>query len=488
MVLLTTLKALAIRSPAIVRGWINMLKNFRWKAFLIPWILLTAAAISCNLGSSGVEFGSSVQNLVLDYVPSFSADGGPAYELSPDQRERIQLSGYPDRFLILFYQETDSSQKDLPVRLETWFYDLAGLQIIFINGSQIQESPLDAAVDEGMGRTYYNPEMFSSWMTLDHITSAVAQTEFYRVPIQGDQGPAVELIYFQGLVVGLQNDRIMYLETLPIGEAGLAYQEWIPAVEPSEENGQPQNSQETGAPEAPENTLAPEGLQDTPDASSLTGNVIYTVNDGGNYEVYALNLDTDQDLNLSASPSEDVYAACSPESGAIYFVSDRSGVDQVYSINLDGTNPQQITNSPSSKEFLNWYSETELIYWQWGGDLENSYVIFNILDGSETPVEEDLGKAYSKSKGVSPGAEYIAVSEKRSEEDYEIWITNLYTNQETRITDNDTADTNPVFSPVDSLLIYSSQGDLWAYNWLDGTTTQVTQTSGWGEISHCWLE
>jgi Tol biopolymer transport system component len=288
-----------------------------------------------------------------------------------------------------------------------------------------------------------------------------------------DPIPGRELIYFQGLVVGLQNDQIMYLETLPIGEAGLPYQEWEPITQETQETQESQISQ---------------GAQETPMTPSLTGTVIYTVNDDGNYEVYALDLATGQEVNLSSSSAEDVYAACSPETDIIYFISDRSGVDQVYTINRDGNNLQQITDSSSSKEYLNWYSASELIYWQWGGSLENSYVLYDFASGQETPVEEDVGQAYSTSIAVSPGAELIAKSEKRTEDDYEIWIKDLYSGEETQITDNDIADTNPVWSPDGSLLIYASQGDLWSYDRQDGTTSQVTQTEGWSESSACWLE
>ncbi len=448
-------------------------------------VFLLAATLACNFSGDAQNAAGTGGSLVLDYFPSGQLAQGEFHELSPDQQERVRVSGYPDRFLILFYEEEDSQEQILPVRLETWSYDVAGMEFTFRNGSLIMEGSIKSDRIEGVGRTSYKPEMFADWMGLDELTIAVAQEGFYRQLIPDDPTPGRELIYFKGLVIGLQDDRIMYLETLPIGAAGLPHQEFVTA--PGESDPEPQETSAAAGettPAEPETTAAAEEVQDP---AALAGIVIYATSIDTDYEIYSLDLQTGEEVNISSSPAEDVYAACSPLSGTIAFISDRSGTDQVYTVNPDGSGLQQVTQSSSSKDFLNWYSESELIYWQWDGDLENSYVLYNLSDGTETPVTEEVGKAYSVSIAVSPAAEWVASSEQREGQDYEIWVIEVASGTERQITSNDEADTNPVWSPDGSRLLYSSGGDLWSYDMQDGSTTQVTMTEGKSETSACWL-
>ncbi len=83
-------------------------------------------------------------------------------------------------------------------------------------------------------------------------------------------------------------------------------------------------------------------------------------------------------------------------------------------------------------------------------------MLYNLSDGTETPVTQEVGKAYSVSIAVSPAAEWVATSEQRDGEDYEIWVIEVASGTERQITSNDEADTNPVWSPDGSRLLYSS--------------------------------
>jgi len=193
------------------------------KDYWLLFFILTITSIGCALPAALLPQPKPAGKLVLDYSPGVSADQVPLYEFSSEQHDQIINRGYPDRFLILFFVDQNDAGLDKEVRQETWYYDQIGLELVFHNGVLMREFQGDAIRMEGLGRTGYNPEFFYRGMGLAEISAITAQNGFYQEPISEDQDPRGMLHYFQGLVVGLENDQLRYVETLPLGDAGLPY-------------------------------------------------------------------------------------------------------------------------------------------------------------------------------------------------------------------------------------------------------------------------
>ena len=94
-----------------------------------------------------------------------------------------------------------------------------------------------------------------------------------------------------------------------------------------------------------------------------TPKILFTSSRDGNLEVYVMNPDGSEQINLTQHPATDLEAAWSPTGEQILFVSDRDGIRDLYLMDPDGANVQPVfkekidvwrtapTWSPDSKQF-----------------------------------------------------------------------------------------------------------------------------------------
>ncbi|MDE0314378.1 MAG: hypothetical protein OXM61_05725 [Candidatus Poribacteria bacterium] len=94
-----------------------------------------------------------------------------------------------------------------------------------------------------------------------------------------------------------------------------------------------------------------------------TPKILFTSRRDGNYEVYMMNPDGSEQVNLTQHPAIDLEAAWSPTGEQILFVSDREGTRDLYLMDPDGSNVRRVfkqkadvwrtapTWSPDGKQF-----------------------------------------------------------------------------------------------------------------------------------------
>ena len=94
-----------------------------------------------------------------------------------------------------------------------------------------------------------------------------------------------------------------------------------------------------------------------------TPKILFTSKRDGNYEIYMMNPDGSEQMNLTQHPAIDLQAAWSPTGEQILFVSDRGGTRDLYLMDTDGGNVRRVfkrkidvwrtapTWSPDSKQF-----------------------------------------------------------------------------------------------------------------------------------------
>ena len=81
---------------------------------------------------------------------------------------------------------------------------------------------------------------------------------------------------------------------------------------------------------------------------ALQRGVLFETNRDGNLEIYLMNPDGSQPMNLTHHPDADNYVTWSPDGTKIAFVSRRDGNSEIYVMNADGSNPTNLTNHPDS--------------------------------------------------------------------------------------------------------------------------------------------
>ena len=85
-----------------------------------------------------------------------------------------------------------------------------------------------------------------------------------------------------------------------------------------------------------------------------TPKILFTSIRDGNREVYSMNPDGSEQVNLTQHPSEDLEAVWSPTGEQILFVSDRGGVRDLYLMDPDGANVRRVFKKETYRESPTW--------------------------------------------------------------------------------------------------------------------------------------
>ena len=124
----------------------------------------------------------------------------------------------------------------------------------------------------------------------------------------------------------------------------------------------------------------------------LVPKILFTSARDGNYEVYMMNSDGSEQVNLTQHRANDLDATWSPTGEKILFVSDRDGTRDLYLMDPDGANVRRVfkkeiyrenpTWAPDGEriayEYVNWVDLTTTIYIATLGETEKEFV----MDGS----------------------------------------------------------------------------------------------------------
>jgi TolB protein len=84
------------------------------------------------------------------------------------------------------------------------------------------------------------------------------------------------------------------------------------------------------------------------------GRILFDSNRDGNSDIYVMNADGTNLLNLTNHLAKDEMATWSPDGQKIAFVSDRDGNQELYLMNADGTNVTRLTHSPADEIAPEW--------------------------------------------------------------------------------------------------------------------------------------
>jgi hypothetical protein len=179
--------------------------GFRW-----AWIVALLA------GGVLLSSGCLLQN-VTQRVGKNEAQVEP-YQLSAEQSSLVSEIGYPESFILLFYEEEAVDGSLQPVRLETWEYYSAGESYTFLNGELDSSDSLDVGSLGSLAALPYVPEQFAANMSRDDVLLAAGVEDFIVVPLEKEYLESGDLYYADSLAFGLVDGELRYLEALALVE------------------------------------------------------------------------------------------------------------------------------------------------------------------------------------------------------------------------------------------------------------------------------
>jgi hypothetical protein len=150
-------------------------------------------------------------------ISSPAEPGELVYTLSQPQQQTVDQLGYPDAFTIYFYQAHLEAGSDQGSRFETWSYYEEGLMFTFMDGEQVSQVTIPVLPDKFLPLPY-QPEQFSTFMSLDRLKISTGIKEYVIQPIEPEIVQGAQVMYAEQLAFGMKYDRLVYVEALALTE------------------------------------------------------------------------------------------------------------------------------------------------------------------------------------------------------------------------------------------------------------------------------
>ncbi len=168
----------------------------------------------------------------------------------------------------------------------------------------------------------------------------------------------------------------------------------------------------------------------------------------GNYEIFVMNADGSNQLQLTFNKAEDLNPSWSPNGDKIIFTSDRDGNEEIYMMDSDGNNQHNLTSSVAKDKEIAWSPDGEKILFTSDRDGDREIYSFD-ADGRNLLRLTFITGSYglNVNPAWSPDGKKIAFSSTRSGGSG-VFVMNADGSSQRRLTSKKTYyDTKPVWSP-----------------------------------------
>ena len=161
--------------------------------------------------------------------------------------------------------------------------------------------------------------------------------------------------------------------------------------------------------------------------------------------------------NLTQLPGvQDSQPSWSPDSSKIAFVSSRDGTDEIYVMDADGRNPVNLTNRPGWDSAADWSPDGEkIVFFSHRGGQSDIYVMdadgANVVNLTNHPAEDRV-------PAWSPNGQWIAFQSSR-DGNWEIYVMDADGKNQTRVTNHPDTDGSPGWVIPDRSLPVDTRGN-----------------------------
>jgi serine/threonine-protein kinase len=225
--------------------------------------------------------------------------------------------------------------------------------------------------------------------------------------------------------------------------------------------------EESGSGAAPAGTPSPLpiGIRPTetlnPAVNAIGGRLIFFAERDDNYDLFALDLGSGEESQLTFNDSVDSYPSVSPDGRFVAFQSARDGDFEIYVLELATQNLRQLTDNDIWDRLPSWSPDGEWIVYSSDTRNNETFDLFRMrADGSDMQPLFSNGSRNSHPRW-SPDGRYIVFTTGNAADDADTWdVSRLdLENQEVlSLMDNRIADWSPEFSPDGQTILYITRG------------------------------
>ena len=182
---------------------------------------------------------------------------------------------------------------------------------------------------------------------------------------------------------------------------------------------------------------------------AIKGKVLFVSDRDGNKEIYSIDLNGENAINLSQNPANDGNPNWSPNGKHIAFTSDRTGNQEIYLMDYNGSNQKHlIVNSGTNPSFAP--DGQHIAY-----SFEDDIFVYNLIDSTSHKIT-NTAKIKDFQATWSPGGKYICYTSMANGETLNLYIMDNTGKDIKQLTENSGFNHSPHWSPDGKKIIYIS--------------------------------
>lgn len=194
-------------------------------------------------------------------------------------------------------------------------------------------------------------------------------------------------------------------------------------------------------------------LPPPPTPTPAVDEIVFQSNRDGDYEIYIMHINGDQQRPLTDNRADDQYPRVSPDGRRITFESNRDGNPEIYVMNRDGSDQTRLTFDSANDRLPTWSPDSQQITFQSGRSGVSDLYIIN-ADGSDlrqvanTPAREGHTSWSVNDKLVFNASQELY---------WQIYVSNLDGSGRQQLTHTRIDEWSPEWSPDGSQILFMSE-------------------------------
>ena len=208
-----------------------------------------------------------------------------------------------------------------------------------------------------------------------------------------------------------------------------------------------------------------------------TAKIVFTSNRDGNSEIYIMNPDGSQQVNLTQHPAADFDPAWSPTGDQILFNSNRDGQWDLYLMEADGKNVRKVFAKSADRREPTWSPDGEQIAYL----RRDEWAIYTTtIDGKTVKRITDTGDGGGSPSWSPDGSEIVFILAGGAEK----WGMRLTNSQQIRVVNLQSGAKRTLFAerlPTMGDPVWSPDGKQLAFSWMDRDLWDAQVHKKWGK-------